>query len=511
MGIEGNVKDFPLIDVLNLLSFGNKTGVLVISGKKNDETINGEIYFQGGKIIDAICGNKRGEEAFYSIFLMSEGNFTFKTQNINIIPKIEKSFDNLLLEAIRKADELKVLYSKIPDLTTILETNPNVEASEIRLSSDEWQVLNLFKERKSIREALKISPFSEFETLKSIYLLLSFNLLTKAEEIEIDLSKIVPKRVISPVKDALSILGLSQPRTICEKVLFKVDGLKSLQDIANELKISKNEILSCFIKLLKETKIIANISLEKIKTIERLTKEEWMNLQNFLYPAILALIFQFFILIALRIRRGVSLAFFYLLIGGVLSIIQFVSFPGYLALLRGLSVQGIPLIPVYFISIVIISIFIIFEMFDIEISRNYTISLIFGRILVILLFFSIFFIEYLLSSLGTEKFELKNVFDYVYLITGKPTQILITLAFFVGAIFVAFLVYALLRAIKFPFVIASIISIFAGGLVNMMSVIFPLFFVVPQMFFGVFYHLAFVGVILSLFTFILWGWVKGKE
>ncbi|MBC7194487.1 MAG: hypothetical protein H5U37_02365 [Caldisericia bacterium] len=236
-----------------------------------------------------------------------------------------------------------------------------------------------------------------------------------------------------------------------------------------------------------------------------------MNYQNFFYPAILSLIFLFFILIALKIRRGISLAFFYLLIGGVLSIIQFVSFPGYLALLRGLSVSGIPLIPVYFISIVIITIFIIFEMFDIEISRNYTISLIFGRVLVILLFFSIVFIEYLLSFMGTEKFEIKNVFEYVYLITGKPTQILVNLAFFVGAIFVAFLIYALLRAIKTPSFIASIISIFAGGVVNLMSVSFPLFFVVPQMFFQVFYHLGFASVILSLFTLMLWGWVKGKE
>lgn len=236
-----------------------------------------------------------------------------------------------------------------------------------------------------------------------------------------------------------------------------------------------------------------------------------MNYQNFLYPAILVLIFQFFILLSLKIRRGISLAFFYLLIGGVLSIIQFVSFPGYLALLRGLSIQGIPLIPVYFISIVIISIFIIFEMFDIEISRNYTISLIIGRILVIFLFMSIVFIEYLLSFMGTERFSIKNVLDYVYLITGRPIQVITTLAFFVGAIFVAFLVYALLRAVKLPPFFASIISIFAGGVVNLMSISFPLFFTVTQMFFGVFYHLAFVAIILSLFTLILWGWVKGKE
>ncbi len=274
MGIEGNIKDFPLIDVLNLLSFGNKTGVLVITGKKNQEKISGEVYFIEGKIVDAICENKKGEEAFYSIFLIDEGNFVFKSQNINLTTRIQKSFDNLLLEAIRKADEIKVLYSKIPDLSTVLETNPNIEASEIRLSSDEWQVLNLFKEKKTIKDAIKLSPFSEFETLKAIYLLLSFNLLTKAEELEIGISKIIPKRVITPVKDALSILGLSQPRNICEKVLFKIDGSKSLQDIANELKLSHKEILNCFIKLLKETKIIANISLEKIKLIEKITKEE---------------------------------------------------------------------------------------------------------------------------------------------------------------------------------------------------------------------------------------------
>jgi hypothetical protein len=273
MGIEGNIKDFPLIDVLNLLSFGNKTGVLVITGKKNQEKISGEVYFIEGKIVDAICENKKGEEAFYSIFLIDEGNFVFKSQNINLTTRIQKTFDNLLLEAIRKADEIKVLYSKIPDLSTVLETNPNIEASEIRLSSDEWQVLNLFKEKKTIKDAIKLSPFSEFETLKAIYLLLSFNLLTKAEELEIDISKIIPKRVITPVKDALSILGLSQPRNICEKVLFKIDGSKSLQDIANELKLSHKEILNCFIKLLKETKIIANISLEKIKLIEKITKE----------------------------------------------------------------------------------------------------------------------------------------------------------------------------------------------------------------------------------------------
>lgn len=274
MGVEGNIKDFPLVDVLNLLSFGAKTGILKINGKKDREDLNGEIYFLNGKIVDANSGVKKGEEAFYDIFLIDEGNFSFSVKDFKREKTIEKNLDSLLLEGIRRADELKGLQSKLPNIDSFLETNPRVSATEIKLTSDEWQILNLFRDKRTIRDALKISTFSEFVTLRTIYLLLTLNLLKTTEEEKIDISKIIPKRVISPVKDTLSILGLSGPKSVCDKVLFKIDGSKSLQDIAIELKLSDKEILSCFIKLLKETKVLANISLDKLKLIEKLTKEE---------------------------------------------------------------------------------------------------------------------------------------------------------------------------------------------------------------------------------------------
>jgi len=274
MGVEGNIKDFPLVDVLNLLSFGAKTGILKINGKKNREDLNGEIYFLNGKIVDANSGVKKGEEAFYDIFLIDEGTFSFSVKDFKKEKTIEKNLDALLLEGIRRADELKGLQSKLPNFDSFLETNPRVNTTEIKLSSDEWQILNLFRDKRTIRDALKISTFSEFITLRTIYLLLTLNLLKTTEEEKIDISKIIPKRVISPVKDTLSILGLSGPKNACDKVLFKIDGSKSLQDIALELRLSDKEILSCFIKLLKETKILVNISLDKLKLIEKLTKEE---------------------------------------------------------------------------------------------------------------------------------------------------------------------------------------------------------------------------------------------
>ena len=134
-------------------------------------------------------------------------------------------------------------------------------------------------------------------------------------------------------------------------------------------------------------------------------------------------------------------------------------------------------------------------MFDIEISRNYTISLIVGRILLIFMFFAIVFTENYMQAIETEPFSLNKVLENVYLVIGRPLQLSLTLLF----------------CIKLPSFIASIISIFVGGVVNLMSTGFPLFFKIPQMFFNVFYHLAFISVVLSLFNLILWRWVKGKE
>ena len=273
MGIEGNIKDFPLTEVLNLLIFSNKSGILKIYGVSKGEKFNGEVYIVKGKIMDAKFNSKKGEEALFSILSLEDGNFNFEAKELNIKENIKTPMESLILEAIRRRDETKELYKKIPPTSTLLETNPNPPTKEFKLSSDEWVVLNLFKEKKTISEAIKESPLSEFKTVKAIYALLSLGLLIRSEREEIDISTIIPRRAPQPVRDALSILGFGGGRDRCSRFYAKVDGEKSLKEIKEELGMNDKEVLECFIKLLKETRIISNLSIDKLKFIEKRLKE----------------------------------------------------------------------------------------------------------------------------------------------------------------------------------------------------------------------------------------------
>ncbi|MDI6861121.1 MAG: DUF4388 domain-containing protein [Caldisericia bacterium] len=183
MAIEGNIETFPIVDVLTLLSNSGKTGILYIQGKKGVEEIKGEIHIVKGKVYDAFCGNLTGEEAFYSLFLIDEGTFSFKLKEIDTPQKITKSIDVLMIDAIRTADETKDLYKKIPPRYTIIEMNPNAPENNIELSPDEWHVMYLFMNPISIEDAMKNTILPETKVIKILYALLSVGLLKKSDKL----------------------------------------------------------------------------------------------------------------------------------------------------------------------------------------------------------------------------------------------------------------------------------------------------------------------------------------
>ena len=183
MAIEGNIETFPIVDVLTLLSNSGKTGILYIQGRKGIENIKGEIHIVKGKVFDAFCGNLTGEEAFYALFLIDEGTFSFKLKEIDTPQNITKSIDALMIDAIRTADETKDLYKKIPPRFSIIEMNPNPPENNIELTPDEWHVMYLFMNPISIEDAMKNTILPETKVIKILYALLSVGLLKKSDKL----------------------------------------------------------------------------------------------------------------------------------------------------------------------------------------------------------------------------------------------------------------------------------------------------------------------------------------
>ncbi|GAB4174174.1 MAG: hypothetical protein Kow00108_09060 [Calditrichia bacterium] len=100
-GFRGTVSDFQLPDIIQLNCLGRLTSALIIK----HETGEGIIYFKNGEIIHAETGEKEGEEAFYQIMAWKGGEFSVKRLMKPPKETILKSWQNLLLEGLRLADE----------------------------------------------------------------------------------------------------------------------------------------------------------------------------------------------------------------------------------------------------------------------------------------------------------------------------------------------------------------------------------------------------------------------
>jgi response regulator RpfG family c-di-GMP phosphodiesterase len=100
-GLSGSLAELGLPDLVTALSNGRKSGALKITSK----TVNGEVHFLEGAIVNATTATKRGAGAFYELLRLTEGQFAVDP---SIKPKervITESTESLLLEGMRRMDE----------------------------------------------------------------------------------------------------------------------------------------------------------------------------------------------------------------------------------------------------------------------------------------------------------------------------------------------------------------------------------------------------------------------
>lgn len=100
-GVSGNLSEMSLPDIIQILGAGGRTGVVsIVSGSEK-----AEIFLENGRIVNAVLGDQKGEEAFYAIVAWTEGEFTINP-DVDITERlIDKSNDSLMLEGFQRLDE----------------------------------------------------------------------------------------------------------------------------------------------------------------------------------------------------------------------------------------------------------------------------------------------------------------------------------------------------------------------------------------------------------------------
>jgi len=223
MAITGSLKELNIVDILQMLSLSQKSGIFkIINTIINNTAV---IYIYNGKVIlsylssrnikDKLLseidniGNRAKYDANYSeinlgeflkelldnniisknhlidiitkeimsviykTFKWEEGNFSFddyqidKLLPVGILPSIK--IENLIMEGSRQIDEWSIIESKIKSLTdTVVFDMESEDINEINLTPKEWMVISLINGKRSVQDIIDKSG-EEFETAKTIY------------------------------------------------------------------------------------------------------------------------------------------------------------------------------------------------------------------------------------------------------------------------------------------------------------------------------------------------------
>ncbi|MDF1525439.1 MAG: response regulator [bacterium] len=191
--LEGLLKEVDLVDVIQLIEMGRKTGMLLLESSPGP----GRVYFELGVPVYAMTEKWEGLEAFYTMLSWKEGRFKLDQKAVSIEPNIEHSgSQELLMEGVRLADEMEESLRSLPPLETILQPADDTDdiAGELR------NVVKAYSGGADIIWALDISGFPPYRFYPLTSQALSKGLL------------------IGPTDAAMKIDLLRKIRTVLEKL-----------------------------------------------------------------------------------------------------------------------------------------------------------------------------------------------------------------------------------------------------------------------------------------------------
>lgn len=238
MAIEGPLQDISIHDVFQLLDLARKSGRLTVRSDARDN--EGRVYFDKGAVVHATMkdnphtlgallrragkisdrqieaasaaqaeGDSRPlgeilvaqgavtrrdvdrymrmqiESVVFDLFSWNEGTFSFADGGgdpVRIDASVRVSIESLLMEGARRIDEWSRMKDRIPGAYVIPRLAEPREESEsyIDLRPAEWEVLALIDGDHSLKEIASELAVSEFEVAKTVYGMLSSELIEVA-------------------------------------------------------------------------------------------------------------------------------------------------------------------------------------------------------------------------------------------------------------------------------------------------------------------------------------------
>lgn len=178
----GALEQMNLIELIQSMDMNKKTGRLTLESHR----LKGDIYFNRGKIVDAVTKNLVGEQAVYRMLSWAQGTFKFYANILSPQNRVKMFGQSLILEGLRRVDEQRRLLNELPELNKIFK--PAFALSHIiqniNLSPHEEKILIKFRQGNPLQTIIERNDIGDLETIAAISKLLSQKLVIQSDKDE---------------------------------------------------------------------------------------------------------------------------------------------------------------------------------------------------------------------------------------------------------------------------------------------------------------------------------------
>jgi hypothetical protein len=290
MALEGSLKEFGLADILQLIYFQRKTGILNIEGRMdrvrllfhegdvisaeskkrieanrlgkvlvkkgliNDEDLSKALEEQ--RVTDIKLGNilsrsgrvekeqlqeviiSQISETVIQLFNWKEGIYEFSPQGVPLDKEIPINIDtqHLLMEGLRIVDEWALIEGKLT-LDTIFEKTGK---AGLDLTSDEEEMLGLIDGESDVSTIVDMSQMDNFQASKALVSLIEKGVIKSKEVMPVARLIALPETIEKQAKVKISFTKFITIVTILGSILIAMFSLSFMKNDLRELKTAED-------------------------------------------------------------------------------------------------------------------------------------------------------------------------------------------------------------------------------------------------------------------------------
>jgi hypothetical protein len=276
MALKGNLRDFTITQLLNLINLAQKTGLLLVEGPSETARITfrkgklayaqlgreddglASILFQTRKISqsqyvllkertaqmtdkelglllinagylsqDDILTSLQNHfiDAIRRLFTWVEGSFRFDQDILppdgKIIVRVD--LENIIIEGSRQLREWEQLQEEIPSLDMALKFSerPGTNLRNVNLNVEEWRVVSFVNPKNSIRQIARATKMNDLEIRKVVYGLLQAGL------VEIVRAEGAPVRPSTPQPRQFPTQDKNEQKSLINRLIGRIRSIPS--------------------------------------------------------------------------------------------------------------------------------------------------------------------------------------------------------------------------------------------------------------------------------------------